>query len=103
MKIERAILGCFDGLLHRMKGQREAGATLLDHTMTLLGSNLGNAAAHDPRNNPIILAGGGLKHGGYVAHRRDENTPLCNLFLRMLQEMGMETEVFATSSSSLDW
>ena len=103
MKIERAILGCFDGLLHRMKGQREAGATLLDHTMTLLGSNLGNAAAHDPRNNPIILAGGGVKHGGYVAHRRDENTPLCNLFLRMLQEMGMETEVFATSSSSLDW
>ena len=86
-----------------MKEQREAGATLLDHTMTVLGSNLGNAAAHDPRNNPIILAGGGVNHGGYVAHGRGENTPLCNLFVRILQEMRMETEVFATSSSSLEW
>ena len=55
-KIERAILGAFDKLLANMKAQPEADATLLDHTLTLLGSNLGNAAAHDPRNNPIILA-----------------------------------------------
>ena len=102
-RIERAILGSFDKLLASMKAHREAGATLLDHTMTLLGSNLGNAAAHDPRNNPIILAGGGLNHGGYVAHRRDDNTPLCNLYVRMLQEMGIETDTFATSSSVLSW
>jgi len=44
-----------------------------------------------------------LNHGGYVAHRRDENTPLCNLFVRMLQEMGMERDTFGTSSSSLEW
>lgn len=103
MKIERAILGCFNGLMGRMKAHREGGATLLDNTLTILGSNLGNAAAHDPRNNPIILAGGGLNHGGYEAHRRDDNTPLCNLFVRMLQEMGMETDTFGTSSSSLEW
>lgn len=102
-KIERAILGCFDGLMHRMKEHREAGATLLDHTMTILGSNLGNAAAHDPRNNPIIFAGGGLNHGGYVSHRRDDNTPLCNLFVRVLQEIGVEADAFATSSSVLSW
>ena len=103
MKIERAILECFDGLVTRLKRDSEAGGTLLDHTMTLLGSNLGNAAAHDPRNNPILLAGGQLKHSGYVAHKRDDNTPLCNLFVRMLQEMGMETDTFGTSSSSLEW
>lgn len=103
MKIERAILRCFDGLLARMKRDGEAGGTLLDHTMTLLGSNLGNAAAHDPRNNPIILAGGGLNHGNYVAHERDDNTPLCNLFVRMLGEMGIETDPFATSTSVLGW
>lgn len=103
MKIEHAILGCFNGLLTRMKEHRESGATLLDHTMTLLGSNLGNAAAHDPRNNPIILAGGGLSHGGYIAHQRDDNTPLCNLFVRMLQEMHMETDSFSTSSGVLRW
>ncbi len=103
MKIERAILGCFDGLLTRTKAHREAGATLLDHTMMLLGSNLGNAASHDPRNNPIILAGGGLNHGDYVAHERDDNTPLCNLYVRMLHEMGIETDAFATSSGPLRW
>ena len=86
-----------------MQTQREAGGTLLDHTITLFGSNLGNAAAHDPRNNPIILAGGGFRHGGYVAHRRNDNTPLCNLYVRMLQEMGIETDTFATSSSVLSW
>lgn len=75
----------------------------LDHTMTLLGSNLGNAAAHDPRNNPIILAGGGLSHGGYIAHQRDDNIPLCNLFVRMLQEMHMEMDSFSTSSGVLRW
>ena len=102
-KIERAILGCFDGLLTRMKREGEPGGTLLDHTMTLLGSNLGNAAAHDPRNNPILLAGGGLKHGGYIAYDGEDNTPLCNLFVRSLQEIGVETDAFATSSSVLDW
>ena len=103
LKIESAIMGCFGNLLHRMKEHQEAGANLLDHTLTLLGSNLGNAAAHDPRNNPIILAGGGLKHGGYVTHNRNDNTPLGNLFVRMLQEMGMETDAFSTSSGVLRW
>ena len=103
LKIERAIIECFNNLMHRMKEHKEAGATLLDHTVTLLGSNLGNAASHDPRNNPIVLAGGGLKHGGYVAYSGEDNTPLCNLFVRMIQEMGMEADAFGTSSGVLDW
>ncbi len=99
----KPILTCFSEFLAQMKAKREAGGTLLDNTVTLFGSNLGNANAHDPRNNPVLLAGGGLKHGRYLAHDPRNNTPLCNLFVRMLQEMGMETEVFATSSSSLEW
>ena len=62
MKIERAIVTSFGGLLTQLKNKQEAGGTLLDNTMTLFGSNLGSAAAHDPRNNPIIMAGGGYKH-----------------------------------------
>lgn len=103
LKIESAIMGCFNNLLHGMKSDQEAGASLLDHTLTLFGSNLGNAASHDPRNNPIILAGGGLKHGGYVAHKKGDNTSLSNLFVRLLQEMKMETESFASSSGVLSW
>ncbi|MDF1852447.1 MAG: DUF1552 domain-containing protein [Verrucomicrobiales bacterium] len=102
-KIERAILHSVDQLLARMKLHEEAGASLLDQTLTLLGSNLGNAASHDPRNNPVLLAGGGLNHGGYHAHDETQNTPLSNLYVRMLQEIGIETDSFASSSGLLDW
>jgi hypothetical protein len=101
LKIERAIMGCFDEFLTAMKTKREAGGTLLDHTLTLLGSNLGNASSHDPRNNPILLAGGGLKHGQYVAHDARDNTPLCNLFVHMLNQMNLNTDKFASSTGEL--
>ncbi len=101
--IERAILGEFDQLLTHLKSQEEAGSPLLNHTLTLFGSNLGNAASHDPRNNPILLAGGGLNHGSYHAHDPQDNTPLSNLYVRMLQEIGIEADSFASSSGRLDW
>jgi len=101
LKIERAIMGCFDEFLTAMKAKREAGGTLLDNTTTLFGSNLGNASAHDPRNNPILLAGGGLKHGRYLAHDAKNNTPLCNLFVHMLNQMNLNTDKFASSTGEL--
>lgn len=101
LKIERAIMDCFDEFLTAMKAKREAGGTLLDNTTTLFGSNLGNASAHDPRNNPILLAGGGLKHGRYLAHDAKNNTPLCNLFVHMLNQMNLNTDKFASSTGEL--
>ena len=101
LKIERAIMGCFDEFLTAMKAKREAGSTLLDNTTTLFGSTLGNASAHDPRNNPILLAGGALNHGRYLAHDAKNNTPLCNLFVHMLNQMNLETESFASSTGEL--
>ena len=86
-----------------MKQPREAGGRLLDHTSVLLGSNLGNANAHDPSNLPIILAGGGYDHGQYVAYDKRNNIPLCNLFVNMLNNMGIETESFGTSTGNLTW
>ena len=64
-------------------------------------SDLGNAKAHDPSNLPIILAGGGYKHGRYVAHDRHSNTPLCNLVVTLLQRLGVETDRFVSSTGSL--
>ncbi len=101
MKIESAILTCFSEFLAQMKAKREAGGTLLDNTVTLFGSNLGNANAHDPRNNPVLLAGGGLKHGRYLAHDPKNNTPLCNLFVHMLNQMNLNTDKFASSTGEL--
>lgn len=102
-KIETEIVSQFGRLLTQLKAKKEAGESLLDNTMTLFGSNLGNANAHDPRNLPIFLAGGDFKHGRYIAHDRHDNTPLSNLFVTMLQNMGIETDKFATSTGSLSW
>jgi hypothetical protein len=75
----------------------------LDNTSVLFGSNLGNANAHHARNLPIFLAGGGFKHGRYVAHDKDDNTPLCNLFVTMPNNMEIETESFGQSTGALSW
>lgn len=98
-RIEREIVSCFGNLMNQMKSRTEGGSTLLDNTSILFGSNLGNANAHDANNLPIFLAGGGFKHGRYVENR--EGTPLCNLFLTMLNQMGLETDKFAQSTGTL--
>jgi hypothetical protein len=65
----------------------------------LFGSNLGNANSHDWRNLPVLLAGGGFKHGSHVACNEKDNTPLANLFVQIIQKMGVETGEFGSSNS----
>ncbi len=101
--IETKVVGCVDSLLTQLKDKNEAGGNLLDNTMVLFGSNLGNANNHNPSNLPIIFAGGGFDHGRFVAHDEDNNAPLCNLFLTMLNNMGIETDSFAQSTGALSW
>ena len=99
-RIETAIVTSFGQLLEQMKSKMEAGKRLLDHTSILFGSNLGNANAHEARNLPIFLAGGGFDHGSYVAK---SDVPLCNLFVTILQHAGIETDDFAQSTGALSW
>lgn len=77
------------------------GQRLLDRTMVLYGSNLGDANVHNCTNLPVLLAGGGLKHGQHLAFDNVQNKPLCNLFVTMLQQIGIETDRFASSAGSL--
>jgi hypothetical protein len=102
-KIEQEIVQCYGGLLGQMKSKSEAGATLLDNTSILFGSNLGNANAHHARNLPVFLAGGGFPHGRYVAGDKNDNTPLCNLFVTMLNHAGINTASFGQSNGALTW
>ena len=81
--------------------QPEPGGALLDHTQVLYGSCLGNANPHSTRNLPIILAGGGLRHGGHLVFAEDEGVPLANLFVSMLQNLGIEADAFASSTGTL--
>ena len=80
---------------------KDGAGTLLDQTMVLLGSNLGNASSHSNENLPILLAGGGFKHGQHLPFSQTKNTPLANLFVTMLQRLGVETDRFASSTGTL--
>ena len=88
-------------LLSSLDSIEEEDGTLLDNTMTLYGSNLSDANIHDTRNLPIILAGGGFRHGRHLAYNLDNNTPLCNLYVSMLQRLGVETDQFGSSTGTL--
>jgi hypothetical protein len=89
------------GLLSGLRNVREDGETLLDRTMILYGSNLGNANTHVTTNLPTLFAGGGFKHGQHLAFDRERNYPLPNLFVSMLQRMGLETDRFASATGTM--
>ena len=88
-------------LLTKLANTKDESSRLLDSTMVLYGSNMGDANTHDNRNLPILLAGGGFKHGQHLAFDHDNNTPLSNLYVSMLQNMGIETDTFGSSTGSL--
>jgi hypothetical protein len=74
---------------------------LLDSTMVLYGSNMGDSNTHDNTNLPILLAGGGFRHGQHLAFDRENNTPLSNLFVSLLQRLGVEADQFGSGSGTL--
>jgi hypothetical protein len=98
---DRQQMALLHKLLQNLAAKREDDARLLDHTMILYGSNMGDANTHDNTNLPILLAGGGFKHGQHLAFKRDDNTPLSNLFVSMLQQMGAEADAFGSSTGVL--
>jgi hypothetical protein len=99
--IERAQIACYAEFLGKLQSSKEDGATLLDLTMALIGSNLGNASSHDNRSLPIILAGGGFKHGQHLALGGERDYPLSNLFVSMLQRLGIEASSFGSGTATM--
>ncbi|MEQ8837430.1 MAG: DUF1552 domain-containing protein [Lacipirellulaceae bacterium] len=86
--------------LKKLKSIPAGDGTLLDETQVLFGSGLGNGSSHSNRDLPVLLAGGGLKHGQHI--RLQEGTPLTNLFVTMLQQSGLEIESFAGSNGNVN-
>ena len=80
---------------------QEGGDSLLDRTMVLYGAPMGNAASHDNKNLPMLLLGGGFQHAGHLAFDLKKNYPLPNLYLSMIQRMGLPIDKFATSTGTL--
>ena len=108
----------FGGLLDKLKKAKEGGSTLLDSTMVMMTSNLRDGNTHWTYNLPVILAGGGFRHGQHLAFNRpyldevnqeltaapgtkvstekkiplmgQDQQPLCNLYTSMLRQGGVE-------------
>ena len=98
---DRQNMAVLNKLMTSLASKSEDGQRLLDRTMVLYGSNMGEANIHDNTNLPIILAGGGFKHGQHIAFSRNHNAPLCNLFVTMLQRLGVETDSFGSSTGNI--
>lgn len=101
--IERAIMEIFGELLDGLRAGAEGSGNLLGRTSVLFGSNLGNANAHTAYDLPILVAGGGFRHGSHVHAGRQGNAPLSNLLLSLLHRMGVPADSFGPSDGTITW
>lgn len=95
--VEQGMINEWGGFLRRLRAD-----SMLDETMVLMTSNLGNASSHDNKNMPVLFAGGGFKHGQHLAFDQKNNYPLPNLYLSTLHRLGLQEETFATSTGGMD-
>ena len=105
VQIERYQVEQFARFLDKLSSLKDTGTdtSLLDNTMALFGSGMGNANSHTNNDLPIVLAGGGFKHGEHKQYPKEKSkrVPLCNLYTSMLQQFGIETDRFGNSTGTL--
>lgn len=99
--VETELVQTWAAFVGELADSEEAGASLLDRTSVLLTSNLGNASNHNNRNLPVLLAGGGLRHGRHLAFDRKDNHPLSNLYVTLLQHSGLAVDRFPGSTGTM--
>ncbi len=102
--IETFLIDEFASFLKNLSEKPAAnGRRLLDDTIVMFGSGLGNANSHSNRNLPIIVAGGGVNHPALQKAASEQKTPkpACNLFLSILHQLGIEDDAFGTSTGTL--
>ena len=99
--IDRSHMRLFGELLGGLDGVEEVEGNLLKNSIVMYGSNFGDANKHTTSNMPMLVAGGRLKHGQHLAFDRNSNYPLPNLFVSLMQSMGIPEEKFATSTGPM--
>ena len=102
-KINAYHVSLFAYYLEKLKSTPDGDGSLLDHSMILLGSGMGNPDVHNHVNLPIVVAGGGagkLKGGRHIKY--EEPTPLANLHLTLLDKVGIHLDSFADSKGTID-
>ena len=96
-------MSLFAEFLEKLKTTPDGDGSLLDNTVYLYGSGMGNSSLHDHENLPILVAGGaacGLRGGRHV--RYDTGTPLANLHLTLLDRVGVRLDSFGDSTGRIE-
>lgn len=102
-KINAFHVSLFAEYLAKLKATPEGNGTLLDHSLILYGSGIGNPNIHDHTNLPILVAGGaatGIKGNRHIKYAKP--TPLANLHLTLLDKVGVRLDSFADSTGRMD-
>lgn len=102
-KINQFHVSLFAEFVQKLKDTPEGGGSMLDHSLYLYGSGMGNPNVHDHTHLPVILAGGataGVRGGRHI--RFEKTTPLANLHLTLLDQAGVRLDQFADSSGKID-
>jgi hypothetical protein len=99
--VETAIIAAWGDFIRELNGIKDGEQNLLDQTSVFLTSNLGNASNHSNKNMPVLFAGGGFKHGQHLAFNKKKNYPLPNLFVSLMQRMGLEESQFASGTGTM--
>jgi hypothetical protein len=102
-RINRFHVSLFAEFLKKLRDTREGSGTLLDHSLLLYGSGMGNPNRHDHDNLPILVAGGAagrMKSGRHI--RFAKPTPLANLHLTLLDKVGVRLDSFGDSRGKVD-
>jgi len=87
--------------LIQLRATKEDGESLLDRTTVFFSSNLGDASKHSVKNMPVLLAGGAFRHGQHLAFDENYHPPLCDLYVSMLQRMGIAADKFGSGNATL--
>ena len=97
-RINRWHVDRFGGLLDRLAAIEEEGGSVLDHSSIVLAAAMSDGNAHSPHDLPIVVAGGGHPTGRVVSPK---DTPLCRLWLSLLQRLGVDAEAFGDADEPL--
>ena len=99
--IEAAQFKELANLLEGLTESETGTGTLLDQTSVIYGTSLGNGNSHANNNLPVLIAGGGFRHAQHLSLGGIHDYPLPNLFVSVLQRLGLETDKFATSTGTM--
>jgi hypothetical protein len=105
IKVETQHMHCLNGFLDQLKTKTDAeGKPLLDSTIVLLGSGMGDSSRHANSNLPTLVAGGGFQHGQHLAvDKKAKDAPLLgDLYLTLMQQLGLETNSFSNASRNMN-